>query len=388
MGVLSFAFCLFRLVDDDVVAATIFFTTTLVFACTLLVRHKRWAPFVGPVNAIMSLLAVVYFDQGLEIDGFFVAAAIPISCSALKQPAAGLAFGSAASALVFLGLLSTGSLEKNFVLWATSTLVIVSSAAVSRTLVKDRLRYEEQVLSTTKSLERALHKARVSGAAKDRFVAAVSHELRTPLHAVLGFSDALMTRELDDETEALVIERLHKNGQHLLSLITDILELARVEQGRISIELAHSELKNPVNESVELLRETARAKSLKVRVVIPPEKVSALIDEKRMRQILLNLLGNAIKFTDVGEVVVRLHSNGRIDVSDTGPGIKNEDLERIFKPFEQIDASLERSHEGTGLGLTLSRGFAERMGYSLSAQSNGARGATFSLIPMPKPQGP
>ncbi len=219
---------------------------------------------------------------------------------------------------------------------------------------------------------------------KSEFLANMSHELRTPLNAIIGFSEVLNERmfgELNDKQEEY-LKDIHASGQHLLSLINDILDLSKIEAGRMELELTEFDLPAAVDNAVTLVRERASRKGVTVRIAIGDQVGTMRGDERKIRQVLLNLLSNAIKFTPEGgriEVGAAL-DNGAVEVSvsDTGVGIAPEDLEAVFEEFRQVGASAAKQ-EGTGLGLALSRKFIELYGGKIWAKSQPGLGSTFTF---------
>jgi signal transduction histidine kinase len=241
----------------------------------------------------------------------------------------------------------------------------------------------------------ARHAAEAANRAKSQFLAGMSHELRTPLNAVLGYAQLLTMDGGLSARQARGLDTIHKSGQHLLELINDILDLARIEAGRTELNPEPVKLGDFLQSVVNLMRVKADEKSLAFVFDAGaglPEAV--LADERRLRQVLLNLLGNAIKFTDHGTVTLRasVEPRGpaqvllRLDVEDTGVGMRPEDLERIFEPFEQV-GDVQRRSGGTGLGLAITRALVSDMGGQVQAKSEFGRGTRFRVeLPLPLAQ--
>ncbi|MFL6681494.1 MAG: response regulator [Burkholderiaceae bacterium] len=261
--------------------------------------------------------------------------------------------------------------------------------------ILSKLDAQDHTHAATDELDRAMvqteraarHAAEAANRAKSEFLAGMSHELRTPLNAVLGYAQLLAMDGGLNEQQARGVDTIHQSGMHLLALINDILDLARIEAGHTELKLAPLQLEDLLKSCASLMKVKADEKQLALRLSIAegfPEAV--LADERRLRQVLLNLLGNAIKFTDTGSVSmsasVEPRGPGRVllrlDVEDTGVGMAREDLERIFKPFEQVGDEHRRSG-GTGLGLAITRALVAEMGGQVHASSEPGRGSRFRL---------
>ncbi len=234
-------------------------------------------------------------------------------------------------------------------------------------------------------LRAARDQALAATQAKSQFLANMSHELRTPLNAVIGFSEVLddgMFGELN-EKQADYVKDIHSSGKHLLSLINDILDLSKVEAGRMELDVTTFHLPSAIDNAIVLVRERA------VRSGIALEPGAAVMpgefrgDERKFKQIMLNLLSNAIKFTpDGGKISVTSRREGslvEVSVTDTGAGISTDDLPRMFQEFQQVGTDLARKAEGTGLGLALTKRFCELHGGSVRVQSVLGQGSTFTF---------
>ena len=239
--------------------------------------------------------------------------------------------------------------------------------------------------SLIRKLTHALHRAEEANRAKGRFLATMSHELRTPLHAIIGMSEMLEVRRLDTEQRQMV-ETVHSAGQTLLEMIEDILDVARIESGRVVDDVGEFDLHVVLSAARCLLHKQARTKGIDLHLEIDPALPYRLEGVSRwVKQILINLIGNAIKFTDRGHVVIRagfepIDANEirlRIDVEDTGIGMSADVTDRIFDQFVQADESTTRLYGGTGLGLSIARQFAERMGGRLTVTSEEDKGSCF-----------
>ena len=226
---------------------------------------------------------------------------------------------------------------------------------------------------------------------KSEFLATMSHELRTPLNAIIGFSE-LLVDELPGPLNARQKEYLEdvlSSGRHLLQLINDVLDLSKVEAGKMELFPETFTLPAAVDEVCSIISPLAKKKNISVRREIAPAIGDVTLDEQRFKQILYNLLSNAVKFTGEGgsvRIVAALENRSwfRLQVHDTGIGIKPEDLGKLFIEFRQLDASFARRHQGTGLGLALTKKIVELHKGSISVESWPNQGSTFTVIlPMP-----
>ena len=233
----------------------------------------------------------------------------------------------------------------------------------------------------------ALEESHAASRAKSEFLARMSHELRTPLNSVIGFANVLLKngrQSLDDQSRAYV-QRIRDNGTHLLEIINDILDLSKVESGRMDVVLETVDVKRLLSETVSQFT-TRGVDAPPIEVDVWPGVAPLRTDPDKLRQVLLNLIANAAKFTSQGRIVVRGVADARtrelqrIDVIDTGVGIAADRLERIFEAFEQADSSVQRRFGGTGLGLAISRSMCERLGYRLTVVSTPDVGSTFSIV--------
>lgn len=253
-------------------------------------------------------------------------------------------------------------------------------AAMLEATVEERT---AQLAEKVELLHESEQRALAASSAKSAFLANMSHELRTPLNGVLGFAQLLARRKNRDAEDQEGLAVIMKSGEHLLGLINDVLSLSKIEAGRVTLEQAPFDLLKLVKDAEDVLQMKAREKGLHLRTRVDSE-VPSLVDgdEGRIRQILLNLIGNAIKFTADGEVVLHVRwKEGRaeFDVRDTGVGIAAEELPRLFEPFVQTDSG-HRSKEGTGLGLALSRDLARLMGGDITVTSTVGEGSCFHVV--------
>lgn len=249
--------------------------------------------------------------------------------------------------------------------------------------VTERKRIEQALREKNAELENA-------NRAKDRFLASMSHELRTPLNAVLGFTGTLLMKlpgplTPDQEKQLRTIQT---SARHLLSLINDLLDLAKIESGKVELHVEPVPCQSVLDEVTTTLRPLAEAKGLRFLVTMPDSKITMQTDRRALNQILLNLTSNAIKFTDTGIVQIELNqrqptgNEGKlteISVTDTGLGMKAEEQARLFQAFEQLDTSNARKQEGTGLGLYLSQKLAGLLGGRIDFESVYGQGSRFTL---------
>ncbi len=220
---------------------------------------------------------------------------------------------------------------------------------------------------------------------KSEFLTSMSHELRTPLSAIIGFADLLSTspRENMSPRAKESVERIKRNGEHLLLLINDVLDLAKADAGRIAVRNAPVSLAQLCRASVAEVESLRGSKELRLVADVPEGAVETMTDAQRVRQILLNLLSNAIKFTDCGEVVLTLRftaDRAMLSVRDTGLGIATASMSELFKEFTQLEAGDGRRYAGTGVGLALSRRLARALGGDIEVESREGVGSTFTLI--------
>ncbi|HEX5358139.1 MAG TPA: ATP-binding protein [Aquabacterium sp.] len=242
----------------------------------------------------------------------------------------------------------------------------------------------------------ALKLAQRHSAVKDQFLATMSHEMRTPLHGILGLARLVHNRlpakpgVLADSRQQ--IELIERTGEHLLGIINDVLDFSRIEAGKLQISTSSFELLGVIHDVLSVLKITATEKGLKLRTTLDlPAPCWVKGDAARLRQVLHNLVGNAIKFTDSGEVRVTVsrQESGlvRFEIEDTGVGISPQHLPLIFEAFHQVDGSFGRKHKGTGLGLTISREIARAMGGDIVCASALDKGSTFTMtVPLPATQ--
>jgi len=225
----------------------------------------------------------------------------------------------------------------------------------------------------------------IANAHKAQFFANMSHELRTPLNGILGFAELLadgLYGTLPDEAME-VLGRIQNDGKHLLGLINDVLDISKIDAGQLTLSLSDYSIQSVVDSVIASTGSLGHAKGIEVRSVVPPDLPLGYGDERRLTQVLLNIVGNAIKFTDTGFVEVRadvVSDHFKIEIEDTGPGIPLEHQRRIFDEFQQVDNSSTRQKGGTGLGLSISRRLVQAHGGQIDVHSTLGAGSTFNIV--------
>jgi PAS domain S-box-containing protein len=250
---------------------------------------------------------------------------------------------------------------------------------------------ERKVAERTRDLEAARVQAEAADRTKSAFLATMSHELRTPLNSIIGFTGLVLQGLAGPLTgeQTTQLGMVRSSARHLLDLINDVLDISKIEAGQLEVRFARFDLLNAIDRVTSSVRPLAEKKVLALDVVAPATLAPIESDRRRVEQILLNLLNNAIKFTDRGSVAVVVEEVGervRVAVRDTGIGIAPENLGKLFQPFRQIDVGLERQHEGTGLGLAICKRLSDLLGATLAVTSEPGQGSTFT-VELPRERG-
>lgn len=243
----------------------------------------------------------------------------------------------------------------------------------------ERKKFEDTLLHAKKAAENA-------NRTKSEFLANMSHELRTPLNSIIGFSDVMLEEFAGDfnDRQYRYLNNISSSGKHLLGIINDILDLSKVESGKSQLEIEKVPVLDILGEMVSFMQPLAANKEIVLKLGVNPGFSHMMADRAKLKQILYNLLGNAIKFTDAGgHVTIKARSDGifaYISIIDTGIGIAADDMEKLFKPFTQLDSSSSRQYEGTGLGLALARELVELHNGKIWVESEPGKGSNFTFI--------
>lgn len=262
--------------------------------------------------------------------------------------------------------------------------------------ISERKQAEAALHCLNAELRQASEQAQAADRVKSAFLATMSHELRTPLNSIIGFTGILlqeMAGPLNPE-QGKQLDMVRNSARHLLALISDVLDISKIEAGQLEVAREPFELLASVHKVVGIVKPLAEKKGLALRVELPERLATVTSDPRRFEQILLNLINNAIKFTERGAITVSVdtlaeyqspHGDAagaavRLRVTDTGMGITPQDLATLFQPFRQLDTGFARNHEGTGLGLAICRRLAELMGGEVTAASEWEKGSVFSLV--------
>jgi len=260
--------------------------------------------------------------------------------------------------------------------FANRTAMAVQNATLHSEITELNLNLEQKVKERTQELVLANTKLKKADRMKSEFLANMSHELRTPLNAIIGFAEILrddVCGVLNEDQKSAVMD-IHESGKHLLQMINDILDLSKVEAGRMELQLEEFPISKAMNEIHSIIRDMVNKKGLNLQFFIPDDLSDILADQVKFKQIMYNLLSNAIKFTHQGSITITAECKDKeftISVTDTGIGIDSRDHEVIFDEFKQLDSSQSRQYEGTGLGLALTKKLVEMHGGRIWVESDG-----------------
>ncbi|MCS7011811.1 MAG: ATP-binding protein, partial [Anaerolineales bacterium] len=250
---------------------------------------------------------------------------------------------------------------------------------------------EQKVAERTQDLHLALEKAQEADRLKSAFLATMSHELRTPLNSIIGFTGVLLqglAGPLNPE-QTKQLGMIRDSAQHLLALINDVLDISKIEAGQLEVRRDPFDLRLAIENVLRMVTPMAQKKGLALGVAISSGVGTIVSDQRRVEQILINLMTNAVKFTERGEVRLECETSPgwvTLRVRDTGIGIRPEDMSKLFRPFQQLETGLARHHEGTGLGLAICHRLATLLGGSITAESEWGKGSVFTVtLPLARP---
>jgi signal transduction histidine kinase len=254
---------------------------------------------------------------------------------------------------------------------------LVETFADQAVIAIENVRLFDEIQDKSRQLE-------VASQHKSQFLANMSHELRTPLNAILGYTELMADGAYGEPSEKMVgiLKRLEANGKHLLGLINDVLDLSKIEAGQLELELSDYSVQDIAQTVRSTLEPLATDKKLAFKLELAPDLPPGHGDGRRLTQVLINLVGNAIKFTDAGEVAIKAEANNGsffVSVRDTGPGISAADQTKLFQEFQQADNAITRKKGGTGLGLAISKRIIEMHGGKIWVESQPGQGSTFAF---------
>lgn len=244
---------------------------------------------------------------------------------------------------------------------------------------------EKRIEERTKELRLLAEKAKKADRIKSAFLATMSHELRTPLNSIIGFTGIIL-KELAgplNEEQKKQLGMVQSSARHLLELINDVLDISKIEANELKLSVSEFGVKESIEKVLGMLVPLSEKKGLELRWDISDNVGRIVTDKRRFEQVLMNLMSNAVKFTEKGSILLSCRREGDsyvISVKDTGIGMEKKELERIFEPFSQIDTGLSRKYEGTGLGLSISKKLLELMGGKIFVESEPGKGSTFTVV--------
>jgi signal transduction histidine kinase len=244
---------------------------------------------------------------------------------------------------------------------------------------------ESRIMERTKELATAMQAAQQADMLKSAFLATMSHELRTPLNSIIGFTGILLQElpgNLNDEQKKQ-LHLVQNSSRHLLSLINDVLDISKIEAGQLDLQYSNFDLTKSIDKAVSLVKTQAEKKGLEISTCYQHNSLEIECDQRRLEQVILNLLSNAVKFTETGSITINTMEQNEcfiISIQDTGIGIPLSELDRLFKPFHQIDSGLTRKYEGTGLGLSICYQLLNLLGGRIVVKSEPGKGSTFRAI--------
>jgi signal transduction histidine kinase/ActR/RegA family two-component response regulator len=319
-----------------------------------------WSAIHGPMSMKFAAIIMLF---GLVVEGLKYAT---VSWTAMLAILPG----------PFVSLILVAVLAPRFSVWDKAVVLVTMAGLLGYAIDAVRL-----MRGSAKALEKAEAEALEASRAKSAFLAMMSHELRTPMNGVLGMAHALRATKLD-KRQAEYLEMIEQSGHGLMTILNDILDLSKIEAGKLELEVAPFDIRKLATQIRLVWSETARLKGLDLTLEVDPAVPAWLSgDAARVRQILMNLVSNALKFTEAGHVVVRVgpdEDGVLLTVADTGLGMSDEQIDRIFTPFAQGDRSTARRFGGTGLGLAICRQLAHMMGGEVGVESMLGQGSTFT----------
>lgn len=250
---------------------------------------------------------------------------------------------------------------------------------------------EQRIADRTAELAAAMERAQAADRIKSAFLATMSHELRTPLNSIIGFTGILLQGLAGplNEEQRKQMGMVQSSARHLLALINDVLDISKIESGQLELARESFDLRASLEKTLQIVSPLAEKKGIGLTLDAPPDLGVLTTDQRRLEQVFLNLINNAVKFTEKGAVSIVCrpeNTHYRVSVADTGIGIRAEDLPTLFQPFQQIDTGLARKHEGTGLGLSISKKIIDMMGGAITVESRWEQGSIFT-VRIPKQPG-